>query len=84
MPGEIKVHLTDRECDVLAALSKEMDLPQDRVLIMALRHFQLSRSGIAESEPVGCPAFDCDCDSPFILTKGRLPDDNSSESDQRR
>ena len=43
MPGAIIVNLTDRECDALAELSRELDLPQDRVLIQALRHYQASR-----------------------------------------
>jgi hypothetical protein len=40
MPGSIVVHLTDRECDALAELSRELDLSQERVLIQALRHYQ--------------------------------------------
>ena len=43
MPGSILVNMTDRECDALAELSRELDLPQDRVLIQALRHYQASR-----------------------------------------
>ena len=42
MPGSIVVRLTDRECQALAELSQELDLPQDRVMIQALRHYQLA------------------------------------------
>lgn len=42
MPGSIVVALTDRECEVLAEMSRELDLSQDRVLIQALRHYQAS------------------------------------------
>ena len=56
MPGSIVVSLTDRECDALADLSKELDLPQDRVMIQALRHYQLSLHPV-ESPPklADCP-----------------------------
>ncbi len=40
MADSILVPLTDRECDTLAAMSRELDLPQERVLIQALRHYQ--------------------------------------------
>ena len=40
MSGSITVPLTDRECRVLAELSNELDLPQDRVMVMALRVYQ--------------------------------------------
>ena len=40
MSGSITVPLTDRECRVLAELSNELDLPQDRVIVMALRVYQ--------------------------------------------
>ena len=50
-PGSILVNMTDRECDALAELSRELDLPQDRVLIQALRHYQASR------HPVPCTPF---------------------------
>ncbi len=40
MHGSIVVRLTDRECEVLAELSRELDLPQDRVMIHALRYYQ--------------------------------------------
>lgn len=52
----ITVSLTDRECDALAELSRELDLPQDRVMIQALRHYQLSLHPV-ESPPrlADCP-----------------------------
>lgn len=43
MSGSILINLTDRECDVLAEMSRELDLPQERVMIQALRHYQASR-----------------------------------------
>lgn len=60
MPGTITVSLTDRECDALASLSRELDLPQERVLIQALRHYQAAVHGPIDEPPVGCPAFDDD------------------------
>lgn len=40
MTGTITVPLTDRECEVLSQLSRSMDLPQDRVMVQALRQYQ--------------------------------------------
>jgi len=55
MPGSLVVNLTDRECDALAELSRELDLPQDRVLIQALRYYQ------ASLHPVEKPPMMADC-----------------------
>lgn len=56
MPARIIVNLTDRECDALVELSQELDLPQDRVLVQALRHY---RSALHPVEQIpmmsGCP-----------------------------
>lgn len=49
------VELTDRECKALAELSKQLDLPQDRVLIQALRHYQVALNPNLDHEPIGCP-----------------------------
>lgn len=48
MSGSITVVLTDRECGVLAELSQELDLPQDRVLIMALRHYHSAKNPVPQ------------------------------------
>lgn len=76
MPGNIVVNLTDRECDVLAQLSRELDLPQNRVLILALRHYQLSR------HPVPMMAGSDDlcgtCGIGFRLPSGRCDHCDSS------
>lgn len=55
MSGAITVSLTDRECEVLADLSRELDLPQDRVMIQALRQYQ------AALHPVEQPPMMADC-----------------------
>lgn len=56
MPGSIVVNLTDRECAALAELSRELDLPQDRVLIQALRHYQAWLHPVEpEAKLVDCP-----------------------------
>lgn len=39
--GFIIVPLTTREADALARLSNKLDLPQNRVMVMALRQYQL-------------------------------------------
>jgi hypothetical protein len=44
MPGRITIELTDQEAKVLGELSEDVDLPQDRVMIQALRMYQASRN----------------------------------------
>lgn len=48
MSGSITVPLTDRECRVLAELSNELDIPQDRVMVMALRVYQKHLHPVAD------------------------------------
>lgn len=42
MSGQITITLTDKEAQVLYELSNLLDLPQDRVMIQALRAYQAS------------------------------------------
>ena len=43
MSNDICIHLSDREVVALSELSKELDLNPDRVMVLALRWFQLYR-----------------------------------------
>lgn len=43
--GHITVGLTQRECEVLAELSERMDLPQERIMVLALRLYQSACDG---------------------------------------
>lgn len=61
--GHIVVPLTSRECDVLARLSEKLELPQDRVMVLALRQYQLIHEPvralpmIAECDVCGCGCY---------------------------
>lgn len=78
MPGSITVHLTDRECDALAELSRMTDLPQERVMIQALRAYQASLCPVPDF-PKGSPGDDaCDtCGCGYYLPSGRCDHCNS-------
>lgn len=53
MPGTITIHLTDEECQALARLSRETDLPQERVLIQGLRLYEMSHEGLVVVRDMG-------------------------------
>lgn len=60
--GSITIRLTDAEARVLLQLSKEMDLPQDKVMIMGLRLYQMQCHPVKDDllkappiDPVRCP-----------------------------
>lgn len=68
----VVVPLTDRERVTLAALSREMEIPPDRVMIQSLRVLQASRSRmppLAMALDAGCT---CDvCGIGYPLPSGR-------------
>lgn len=56
--GQIIVGLTQRECEVLAELSERMDLPQDRIMVLALRMYQADCDGHEAPSKMAIPQTD--------------------------
>lgn len=72
MSGSILINLTDRECDVLAEMSRELDLPQERVMIQALRHYQASRHPVPSLKmTVETDSLCGTCGIGYLLPSGR-------------
>lgn len=72
MSGSITVPLTDRECRVLAELSNELDLPQDRVMVMALRVYRKHLHPVADLAMVKSYDDLCEtCGIGFYLPSGK-------------
>lgn len=57
--GSITVGLTNAESDALAAMSNRLDLPQDKVMVMALRYYEAALSEVESPHKLEeCPYAD--------------------------